>query len=218
MSNDAETKLPDLRQVLRQPRHRVPTHSGPPALLWRDAMFLRVALLCFLALSASAAVPPKLRLDDSVRPVRYAADLTLRTEASMFSGIIDIDVQLSRPASLIWLNAVGITIREAEIKAGGRTEPAAVEPGDANFVGLRVNSIIPAGPAHLRIRYNGRISIRDTAGIFQGRDGGQTYLYTQFESTNRILRRPGRSRCMCPKPTRQSLIPASFPKPPRRTG
>lgn len=145
-------------------------------------MSFRVALLCCLAFSASAALPPHLRLDDSVRPVRYAADLTLRTGASTFSGAIDIDVQLSRPASLIWLNAVDIAIRDAEILAGGRTERATVEPGDVNFTALRVSSEIPAGPAHLRIRYDGKISPRDTAGIFQGRDGGHTYLYTQFES------------------------------------
>lgn len=143
---------------------------------------VRVALLCCLVLPAWAEAPPKLRLDDSVRPVRYAADLTLRTDASTFSGAINIDVQLSRPATLIWLNAVGITIRDAQISAGERTERAAIEPGDANFTGLRVRSEIPAGPARLRIRYDGRISPRDTAGIFQGRDGGQTYLYTQFES------------------------------------
>ena len=145
-------------------------------------LYRSIVVSCYLIAVAGAAEPPHLRLEDSVRPVRYAADLTLRTEAATFSGAVDIDVQLSKPAALIWLNAADLTIREASIRSGGKTEPAAVEPGDANFVGLRAPSAVPTGAARLHIQYEGKISPRDTAGIFQGRDGNQTYLFTQFES------------------------------------
>jgi alanyl aminopeptidase len=146
-------------------------------------MPFRGAILVSLQIvSASAAVPPTLRLDDSVRPARYEAELTLATDATTNSGAIDIDVELARPLSLVWLNAVHLAIREADVRAGGKTLPATVEPGDRNFVGLRVLGVIPAGPARLHIRYEGKISTRDTAGLFQGREGGETYLYTQFES------------------------------------
>ena len=146
-------------------------------------MPFRGAILVSLQIvSASAAVPPTLRLDDSVRPARYEAELTLATDATTFSGAIDIDVELARPLSLVWLNAVDLAIREADVRAGGKTLPAKVEPGDRDFVGLRVPGVIPAGPARLHIRYEGKISTRDTAGLFQGRDGSETYLYTQFES------------------------------------
>lgn len=129
-----------------------------------------------------AADPPKLRVDDSVRPVRYAADLTLRPDATTFSGTIDIDLQLARPAALIWLNAVDLTIRQATLMRGGANQRAMVEPGDANFVGLQFPAEVPAGSARLHIQYEGKISPRNAAGIFQGRDGNETYLYTQFES------------------------------------
>ncbi|HEY1240941.1 MAG TPA: M1 family metallopeptidase [Bryobacteraceae bacterium] len=131
-----------------------------------------------------AADPPKLRVDDSVRPVRYAADLTLRPEATTFSGTIDIDVELARPAGIVWLNAVDLTIRDASLVRAGENRRATVEPGDANFVGLRFPAEVPAGAARLHIQYEGKISPRNASGIFQGRDGNENYLYTQFESSD----------------------------------
>lgn len=63
--------------------------------------FRGAILASLLIVSASAAVPPTLRLDDSVRPARYEAELTLATDATTFSGAIDIDVELARPLSLV---------------------------------------------------------------------------------------------------------------------
>ncbi|HJT87692.1 MAG TPA: M1 family metallopeptidase [Bryobacteraceae bacterium] len=123
-------------------------------------------------------------MDDSVQPVRYRADLTLRPGAATFPGSIDIDINLRRPASLIWLNATGITIRQAALTIGGASRTAAVEPGDTDFVGLRFPAAVPAGPAQLRIQYEGKINAGSSSGIFPGRDGGETYLFTQFESTD----------------------------------
>ena len=123
-----------------------------------------------------------MRVDDAVRPVRYAADLTLRPESTMFAGAIDIDVEVSRPTTLLWLNAVDLTIREATLVRGGENRRAVIEPGDANFVGLRFPAEVPTGAGRLRIQYEGKISPRNASGIFQGRDGNETYLYTQFES------------------------------------
>jgi len=40
----------------------------------------------------------------------------------------------------------------------------------------------PVGAARLHIEYDGKISPRNSAGIFQSRDGNENYLFTQFES------------------------------------
>jgi len=143
--------------------------------------------LFWLALSCTvlvAAEAPKLRLGDEVRPVKYAADLTLVPGAAAFPGAIDIDVALAKPSSLIWLNALELTIEQATITARGRTQTATTEPGNNNVIGLRVATEIPAGPATIHIRYRGKISARESEGVFQGKDGGETYLYTQFEATD----------------------------------
>jgi hypothetical protein len=81
-------------------------------------MLFRGAILTALVMvSTSAAVLPKLRLDDSVRPARYGAELTLATDATIVSGAIDMDVELDRPSSLVWLNAVDPALREADVRA-----------------------------------------------------------------------------------------------------
>jgi alanyl aminopeptidase len=136
--------------------------------------------LALSVLSAFAAEPPKLRLPDDVRPVKYAADLTLTPGEKTFSGSIDIDVELTKPASLIWLNATELTIRQATIGS----QPAVIEAGNDDFVGLRSAKPLAPGPARIHIVYDGKISEKSSAGIFQGLDGKQPYLFTQFESTD----------------------------------
>ncbi len=135
-------------------------------------------ILALCALSAFAAEVPKLRLADDPRPVKYAAELTLIPGEKTFAGSIDIDVELAQPTSLIWLNATGITIEKATIAS----QVASVEPGDDDFVGLRLAKAIDRGTKRIHIVYQGKISEKSSSGIFQGLDGKQPYLFTQFES------------------------------------
>jgi alanyl aminopeptidase len=130
----------------------------------------------------SADEPPKLRLGDEIRPVRYAAELTLVPDDPTFEGTIDIDVALVKPASLVWLNATELAIEKATVTRSGSTQTAVVEPGSDDFIGLRVPAEMPAGPATLHIQYQGKISPKNSEGVFRGKDGDETYLYTQFEA------------------------------------
>ncbi len=135
-----------------------------------------VLTLCIA--STFAAEAPKLRLPDDVRPVKYSADLTLIPGDKTFSGVIDIDVDLVKPASLIWLNSTELTIRQATIAS----QPATIEPGNDDFVGLRAAKILSPGPTRIHISYQGKINQKGSAGIFEGLDSKQPYLFTQFES------------------------------------
>ena len=143
-----------------------------------------VLLLALLSFGLAAADVPTLRLPDGIHPVKYAAELTLVPGAEAFDGSITIDIALARPASLIWLNASDLSIAKATLTRGGTSQAAAVEPGNADFVGLRFPAEIPAGAAALHIEYRGKVNLKDSAGVFQGQDGGETYLYTQFEPTD----------------------------------
>src|ERR1039458_3774042 len=129
----------------------------------------RLALALF-SLSAFAAEAPKLRLPDDIRPIQYAADLTLVPGDKTFAGAIDIDISLAKPASLIWLNSTDLTIQQATIAS----EAATIEPGNADFVGL--------GAAH--ILCHGKVKETPSAVIFQGPAGTQPYLFPQFESND----------------------------------
>ena len=140
-------------------------------------------ILAVVTLPLATAEPPKLKLGDDPRPVKYAAELTLVPGATTFAGNIGIDIYLAKPASLIWLNATGLIVEQATITHTGQTAIVTVELGDSDFIALRAPSEIPAGPATIHIRYQGKINLKDSAGVFQGKDGAETYLYTQFEST-----------------------------------
>jgi alanyl aminopeptidase len=141
---------------------------------------MRNLALAFLAgsLCLFAADAPKLRLGPEIRPTHYTAELTALPASASFSGVIDIDVALARPAAVVWLNAVELTIEQATINAA----PAAVETSGGDFIALRPPTEVTAGPARIHIVYRGKISATGSAGIFQGEDDGTPYLFTQFES------------------------------------
>jgi cytosol alanyl aminopeptidase len=128
-----------------------------------------------------AADPPTLRLPDGVRPVQYAAELTLLPDSPSFQGKIHIDVSFAAPASLFYANARDIEIATAQIETHGKIMKLAVEKANENFIVLRASSEIPAGLAKLHFDYSGKISPKSSEGIFQGRDGDLNYLFTQFE-------------------------------------
>lgn len=130
-----------------------------------------------LVASALAADPPTLRLPEGVRPVKYAAELTLLPDKLAFTGKVDIDVVFPAPSRLFYLNARELQIASA---MAGKTK-LAVEQANENFIALTAPTDIPAGAAKLHFEYSGKISPKSSEGIFQGRDGDTNYLFTQFE-------------------------------------
>ena len=127
------------------------------------------------------AVPPVLRLPDTVRPVRYRPTLTLVPGEDSFTGTIEIDVDVLTPASVIWLNAQDLAIQAAEARVHGASIAARALPQPRDYVGIALASPLPPGDATLRISYSGRISRRDNAGVFQTQEGGTWYVSTHFE-------------------------------------
>jgi alanyl aminopeptidase len=134
-----------------------------------------------LAATALAADPPTLRLPEGVRPVKYAAELTLLPDSPTFLAKIDIDVSFASSSSMFYINARELEISAAEIETHGKKMKLAVEKANENFIALRTSSEILAGSAKLHFDYSGKISPKSSEGIFQGRDGDQNYLFTQFE-------------------------------------
>jgi cytosol alanyl aminopeptidase len=47
---------------------------------------------------------PPSRLPESVRPLRYALELTIDPAQTSYSGVARIDVSLSEPTSRIWIH------------------------------------------------------------------------------------------------------------------
>src|SRR5690349_21140689 len=102
------------------------------------------ALLLVSALLAAEA-PPTLRLPEGAKPVRYAVELTLDPSAEQFSGVIDIELQVTKPLSVLWLNARELTVKKSSADA--------VLPGGKDFIGLKFNKPLAAGAQRVHIEY-----------------------------------------------------------------
>ena len=146
--------------------------------------FFAALLCCAFSASEASGAPPKLRLGEDVRPVRYHVDLTLIPDEDTFSGAIEIDLDIRKPSDVIWLNARSLTIDHANLVAGGRTLKATVEQGGEDFAGFVFSSAAPAGKAKLQVSYRGELSKKGTGGLFKLEEGGNWYIYSQFEAVD----------------------------------
>ncbi len=130
---------------------------------------------------APEAQPPALRLPDAVRPVRYRPTLTVVPDQDGFTGVIEIDLDVLAATSVVWLNAQDLQLSRAEARARGATLPGRVLAQPKDIVGIAFERPLPPGDATLRLTYSGRVSRRDSAGIFQTEEGGRWYASTHFE-------------------------------------
>jgi alanyl aminopeptidase len=127
--------------------------------------------------------PPKLRLPDGVRPVRNTVELTLDPATEDFTGTITTELEITKPTSVVWLNAKEITVDTATFTAGGAQLPATVVlPGGTEFLGLVVRTPLAPGKATLAIAYRGKMHRNDGDGIYPAKEGNDWYLFTQFEA------------------------------------
>ena len=125
--------------------------------------------------------PPRLRLPEGVRPVRYRATLTLVPERDDFDGVIEIDLDVLQQMRVLWLNADDLTVRKAEARIEGKTVPARVHAQPKDYVGIGFDRELPPGPSTVRIEYAGKLSRRDTGGVLKTKDGDEWYVTTHFE-------------------------------------
>jgi alanyl aminopeptidase len=142
------------------------------------AIALSSAVACLPGAHAQEIQAPKLRTPEGVRPVRYAVELEIKPDAATFRGSSNIEIEISRPTTVVWLNARFLSVERAVID----DVPAEVIAGGDDFVGIRPLMPVEPGRAHLHLEYEGQISDRDTLGVFRQREGKDWYAYTQFES------------------------------------
>src|SRR5206468_7610780 len=116
--------------------------------------------------AAGAAAPPKLRLGDAARPVRYAARVTVDPAEPTFHASIDIELTVRAPAEVVWLNATALPVTSARFDVAGARVAAQPVDGGADFVGFRAPKPLPAGNATLHIEYSGPLSRKDDRGLF----------------------------------------------------
>lgn len=152
-------------------------------------MKTRLAGLLILALASPAVCraadpqPPELRLEATARPKAMTVDLTILPEQEGFAGKVGIELELTRAASFLWLNAHELEIQSAVLNTGGKESAARVVAGGEDFVGFDFGREVPAGKALLTIAYRGKLDAIETEGLFRQKDGDDWYVFSQFEST-----------------------------------
>ena len=139
----------------------------------------------FLATTADApAAPPTLRLPGDVRPLRQTVELTIDPSVEAFAGTIDVQLDVTRDTSLLWLNATGLTILSARLGPEGQLRPARVVAAGDDFVGFALETPLPKGQARLAASFEGRVSRVQNEGLFAMKEGEEWYAFTQFEATS----------------------------------
>ena len=147
------------------------------ALMWLDVSCARAGQI-----PGQGPTPPKFRLPaDEVGPMRYRVDLTIIPDQDTFAGAIDIDLQFAKQASVLWLNAEKLEVKEATLTVGGEKVATKVIAVPNDYVGFAFARPVGPGPATLHAVYQGEVSRKDQQGIFQMKDGDHWYVYSQFE-------------------------------------
>ena len=115
-------------------------------------------------------------------PVRYRLDLTVVPDQDTFIGAVEIDLQLAKSTSVLWLNGERLTVKDATLTVGHEKLAAKVISEPQDYVGFAFDHPVGPGEATLRVVYQGEISRKDQQGIFQMKDGDRWYVYSQFEA------------------------------------
>ncbi len=134
---------------------------------------------------------PTGQLDRLDRPTRYALDLAIDPRAERFSGTVAIDLELGRPARVLWLHGRDLSVDDVRLEQGGRTIAGRYEEVHPTGIAKITFAQTPEkGAARLVIRYsapfNGALE-----GLYKVVDGGEAYAFTQFEATSARLAFPG---------------------------
>jgi alanyl aminopeptidase len=139
----------------------------------------RWGLVLALARALSGA-PPGFALPGDAVPRKHAVELTVDPNQASFDGWMRIELDLRRPVDTIWLNARGLSIREASVRVAEESVPVRLVTSGGEFLGLELGAAAGPGAASVSIRYQGRLEERLFNGVFRRRVGGDWYAYTTF--------------------------------------
>ena len=136
-----------------------------------------------------APAAPTFRLPADAHPDRYDLDMWLDPEQIAFHGRIGVDLTITRPTSVIWLNGTGLTVDSASFVGTAHdaraSRSARVTVGGDDFLGFDVAGALPVGHARLVVTFHGNVDREKSRGLYGVKEpSGESYLYTFFESTD----------------------------------
>jgi cytosol alanyl aminopeptidase len=126
------------------------------------------------------AAPPSFLLPEGVTPKKHIIELTIDPELDKFSGLARIEVEVSKPTNIVWVNAKDLTPEEASVTWLGRALPARASVSGGEFIGLELDSTIGPGAATISIRYRGNLEETAIVGPYRNKVANDWYAFTTF--------------------------------------
>lgn len=156
-----------------------------------SALALTLAVLASSHDAAAETVPTGM-LPDGVEPTRYSLSLDVDPRAERFGGEVRIDVKLAEARSVIWLHGKTLDIEAAAVETadGARVPATYAQVDDSGVARLEIARPVGPGAAVLALRYSAAFN-KSLEGLYQVRDAGQAYAYTQFEALSARRAFPG---------------------------
>jgi alanyl aminopeptidase len=126
---------------------------------------------------------PTLRLPADTRPLAEAIELRIDPKQDRFSGAVDVDVQLDRARSTLWLHGKDMHVTAASVTPAGGAPIAATwqERHDSGIAALTLASVAPAGKARVHVAFDAPFG-RGQKGLYRTSEAGVSYAFTQFEA------------------------------------
>ena len=123
------------------------------------------------------------QLSDDVRPVHYRLELTIKPEEPRYNGIVEIDVELKKPARAFYLHGEKLDVTDATARIGAnRTVKGVYTQVHATGVAkLTFEEELPAGKATVRLPFQTTFNAEPDA-LTSMADSGAKYAWTQFEA------------------------------------
>ncbi|MCJ7590506.1 MAG: M1 family metallopeptidase, partial [Woeseiaceae bacterium] len=130
----------------------------------------------------SPSEPPKGQLGDSVAPTQYSVELSIDPSQERFSGVVVIDITLTRPQDHIWLHGKNLSVTEVYLtdSRGDRVDASYEERLDSGVALITLSREVAAGPAKLHFSYSAAFNLVANA-LFKVERSGDHYALTQFE-------------------------------------
>ena len=130
---------------------------------------------------------PVLQLPRDVRPLRYSLAMRIVPTDERFSGAADIEVELEKPRTVVWLHGRGLRVSLARVDG----EPAVYE--QVNPEGLsRLMLRRPVGPGRTTLHLEWEREFDpQIVGLYLAQEAGEKYAYTQFEAVDARRAFPG---------------------------
>ncbi|MBX3564787.1 MAG: M1 family metallopeptidase [Sphingomonas sp.] len=147
------------------------------------ALLLAAFLLPTTALAQPAEPVPTGKLPDTVKPIAYRLDMTVLPDQERFSGHTEIDVQLKRPSTSIFMHGRDLHVTKATVKIGGKEIPITfAQKSPTGLAQVDFGKTVPAGKMTLKFDYDAKFGVGAPSGLYKVNVDNIWYSWSQFES------------------------------------